>query len=679
MLSSSKAMNGDILSEGWDPSAVEVPHFELDEDPGDSPIDGLAGTTSLPPRPRLVPPDDFDLEEQRDRSRSPPRFPDMVEEQFPESSLFTETGFVSGEHFDAMAATAATTSAGHAVLKQPWESGVLAPIFEDEPKNPVDKIFGGYLKLPKIGLWESLEATNSPSGTVAHPVNNSVAVARRTKLAPLIKADDDARISCLARYRKLVLMDLGATKLGRSLTTFAGSLDLSQDLAQIFSDVFASKATNTLLKRSGSLWRYAVWLCSKDLQSPFCQNEATLYEYVCHLRHTKAGATAASSFVESLHFADALLGFTQVDLKVAISPRVKGAAHSQFMGKRKRKPAEVLKVEEIRCIEDAALHHERDHCRLIAATLLYCFYSVARWADCMTVENLVLTEYNDLTLLEGDCVKHKTSQSKDAKTRVLPYTCVGAGLHEESWGKAFVELRRDLGFDNSTHFLHSYSDAHGAWAERHMATAEATEWLRELVYPVTTGDRAKRLTVHGLKATITWCQQSRLFGREELTALGHHVEASTKSTLLYSREHQLTLVAKTHRVLQMIRNGTLKPDDPRVVRLYDLASNLVSEDESSQSDSSSASSESSDDEKASSNMGHPEVAARWEREDAAALDHHSCWVNRNSGIIHHLNFDDEEKLLCGRFVSCNFRPATPSDLKDSNAVVCATCSHVLSH
>lgn len=139
------------------------------------------------------------------------------------------------------------------------------------------------------------------------------------------------------------------------------------------------------------------------------------------------------------------------------------------------------------------------------------------------------------------------------------------------------------------------------------------------------------------------------------------------------------MVAKTHRVLQMIRNGTLKPDDPRVVRLYDLASNLVSEDESSQSDSSSASSESSDDEKASSNMGHPEVAARWEREDAAALDHHSCWVNRNSGIIHHLNFDDEEKLLCGRFVSCNFRPATPSDLKDSNAVVCATCSHVLSH
>ena len=185
------------------------------------------------------------------------------------------------------------------------------------------------------------------------------------------------------------------------------------------------KATNTLVKRSGSLWRCAVWLCSKDLQSPFSQNEATLYEYVCHLRHTKAGATAASSFVESLHFADASL-----DLKVAISPRVKGAAHSQFMGKRKRKPAEVLKVEEIRCIEDAVLHHERDHCRLIAATLLYCFYSVARWADCMTVENLVLTEYNDLTLLEGDCVKHKTSQSKDAKTRVLPYTCVGTGLHE---------------------------------------------------------------------------------------------------------------------------------------------------------------------------------------------------------------------------------------------------------
>ena len=397
------------------------------------------------------------------------------------------------------------------------------------PKNLVDKMLGGYLNLPKVGLWDSLEIANSSQASVPHPANNSVTVARRVKLAPLIQADDDARISCLTRFRKLVLMDLGATKLGRSLTTFAGSLDLSQDLAQIFSDVFAAKSTNTLLKRSGALWRYGVWLSNNDILSPFAQGESTLYKYVCFLRQTRAGATAASSFIEAMHFADGLLGFTQVELKSEVSSRVKGAAHSQFMKKRKRKPAAVLTVEEIECLEDAALGHEKEHCRIIAATLLYCFYSVARWADCMTVENLVLSEHNGLTLLEGDCVKHKTSLTKDAKTRILPYTCVGLGLRAEPWGNVLMQLREDLGFSGAVHFLHSFSDAHGAWAARSMSTAEATEWLREFVYPVSGADRAKKLTARGLKATITtWCQQSRLFSREELTALGHHVEAATK-------------------------------------------------------------------------------------------------------------------------------------------------------
>lgn len=639
--------------------------------------DHLAGTTSLPSRPRLVPPGDHELEEVRDRSRSPRPADDAEKDHTLDTSLFTDAGFIDGDRFDCMAVGAATKSAGHTTMKQPWEVGMLSPLFEDKPKNSVDKIFGGYLVLPKVGLWDSLEVANGAHVDVPHPANNSITVARRVKLAPLLKADDDARLSCLARFRRLVLMDLGATRLGRSLTTFAGSLDLSQDLGQIFSDVFAAKATNTLLKRSGSLWRYGVWLSSNSIFSPFSQGETTLYNYVCYLRQTRAGATAASSFIEALHFADALLGFTQVDIKAEISSRVTGAAHSQFMNKRKRKPAAVLTVEEIECLEDAAFHHDKEHCRFIAATLLYSFYSVARWADCMTVENLVLSEHNGLTLLEGDCVKHKTSLTKDAKTRILPYTCVGTGLRKDSWGKTFMQLRADQGFSEAMHFLHSWSDAHGTWASRSMATSEATEWLRELVFPVTGAERAKKLTAHGLKATIiTWCQQSRLFSREELTALGHHVEASTKSTLLYSREHQLTLVAKTHRMIQMIRSGAIKPDDPRVVRLFDLASSMVEEEESSQSGSSSPSSESSDDERASTLMDQSSIAAKWEREDATELDHESCWVNRHSGIIYRISTDDETRLLCGRVISCNFRSAAASDLRDANAVVCATCSHV---
>ena len=627
--------------------------------------------------PRLIPPADQDLEED-DRSRSP-RFLEASLEVPEETTFFTESGYIDAEQFDYMAVDAATRSFGQKRMKQPWESGPLAPVFEDRPKNPVEKIFGNYLVLPKVGLWDSLEVAHGSEVTVAHPANNSESVARRVRLAPLIRADDDARLSCLAKFRKLVLMDLSATRLGRSLTTFAGSLDLSQDLSQIFSDVFASKATNTLLKRSSALWKFSLWLTSQGVFSPFSQKEPIIYKYVCSLRQSMAGATAAASFIEAMHFADALLGYAQVDLKAEISPRVKGAAHAQFMQKRKRKPAVVLTVEEIECLEAAALHHDKPHCRLIAATLLYCFYSVARWADCMTVENLTCSEHNNFVLLEGDCVKHKTSLSKDAKTRILPYTCVGSGLNIDPWGLAFMELRETQGMDYGCPFLPSFSDAKGAWASLPMSTAEATEWLRELVFPAAEVARAKTLTVHGLKATIiTWCQQSRLFSREELTALGHHVEAATKSTLLYSREHQLTLVAKTHRMVQMVRSGALKPDNPRVVRLYDLASDLVVEDDSSDSDSNVSTSNSDSDAKASELMEQSGVAARWERDDPGELNHEQCWVNKHSGIIHRISVEDEERLLCGRLISCNFKPAVPSDLRDANAVVCATCSHVLS-
>ena len=47
-----------------------------------------------------------------------------------------------------------------------------------------------------------------------------------------------------------------------------------------------------------------------------------------------------------MRFADNLMGFTQVRLQDMLSARVTGAAHSFFMAKRIRKPAEVLTVAE---------------------------------------------------------------------------------------------------------------------------------------------------------------------------------------------------------------------------------------------------------------------------------------------------------------------------------------------
>ena len=76
-----------------------------------------------------------------------------------------------------------------------------------------------------------------------------------------------------------------------------------------------------------------------------------LYEYICHLRDSGAGSTTPSQLVEALRFADALLGFTQVQLPDMLSARVTGAAHAIYMTKRIRKLAEVLTVAEVSKLE----------------------------------------------------------------------------------------------------------------------------------------------------------------------------------------------------------------------------------------------------------------------------------------------------------------------------------------
>ena len=78
--------------------------------------------------------------------------------------------------------------------------------------------------------------------------------------------------------------------------------------------------------------------------------------------------------------------------------------------------------------------------------------------------------------------------------------------------------------------------------------------------------------------------------------MGHHIPKGDMSVLVYSREESLRLLAQTHGLLQLVRDGILDPDRPRALKLAKLLKRkrreLVSE---SSSDSSSDSSDSEDD------------------------------------------------------------------------------------
>ena len=541
-------------------------------------------------------------------------------------------------------------------LKQPWQKGPLAPIFS-KPKAPWERRTAGAL-FSGVGLADHISASDSVAA-IPKQIRQMESTLQRIRTARFVTTDDDFRRLSLSRYKTMVLLEVDATRLGLSLLTFAGTLCSSDELAQIFNDVFAPKASGTLLKRCNSMWRFSCWLQRKVLGSPFNQGEEIIYAYVCHLRSESAGPTTPAQFIESLRFSNALLGFCKTTIDDMLSARVVGAAHLIYLTKRVRKPAEVLRASEVRelesiCLQDSPVHH-----KVIAGHLIFCMMAAARWHDSMHVVSIELSRAGPLILLEAATAKHKSSRSKEQQRELLPFTALGQTLADDCWAECWMAAREQAGCEFWDHFLHSWSEQSHDWTDSKMSTAEASCWLRELLEPSVGAARASTLTVHGLKATmLSWAAKSLLFSPEDQLALGHHVSSQYKSALIYSRDNQIGLCKKIHIMLEKIREATFQPDSSRVQRLLQLTMECARENHDEESESSSSSTDASS--VASSDGEHEEQApATFRRLATSDINRDHCFINVRSksftwswlintnfgvaGALHHLFEKPPEK------------------------------------
>ena len=256
-------------------------------------------------------------------------------------------------------------------MKQPWQQGPLSSLFS-QPKN----LWQRDTAIHCIGMYDHLSIEDGMS-VKPKAASSSVLGKQRIRTARMINDEDDFRRVALGRFKTMILVDLNSTRLGKSLQTFAGTLCTNDELSQIFSDVFSPKATGTIIKRCNSMWRFYHWLQCRGGGSPFCQTENILYEYISQLR-VQAGPTAPSQLVESFRFCDGLFGLDKVPVDLALSSRVVGAAHSSFMTKRIRRPAEVLTVSEITELERLCFDGEPNHIRVISGHLFFSFMAGAR-------------------------------------------------------------------------------------------------------------------------------------------------------------------------------------------------------------------------------------------------------------------------------------------------------------
>ena len=597
----------------------------------------------------------------------------------PESPIEFPTELPGPKVFDARglepswrdaALTAATKRQKREAPKLPWEQGHFGQVFgtRDKWQGTILANYDDVFIPTGIGCSDVLNSV-----LVNQPHVDSIAQLFEPPVRPLnlkrIRTelpDEDIRRVAICKLRDLLLQDPMATQLGKSL-----SLQLKDDgnslvAEQSIKDCFRMKASSTLQKRAGSLWRLARLLRSAGYLNPFRIKEDQLYEVLCNLRAEGSGATSAQHMIEALHFLDGTATFLLMDLRTVISGRCRGVAKDMYLTKNPLEQKHPLLLVHVKHLEEL-FGSLPDTMKCVLGQLLFCIHACCRWKDAQRLKSLTIEAGLGETLIHGEALQSKTTTSAEARTRYLPYIALGTGVTGEDWGSQWISARQMQGLDFGEFILPSFSERASCWTTNPMSASEATYWLREFLDGTIKSGSELKFGSHSCKTTVlTWagrCVQVS-FSPMERRLLGHHLETSMKSILTYSRESYVTLYSKVLQMFRLMRDGSFDPDLPainRVVQLSDVpVESMLSEVADQSSDvalvSDSESSVASECGAAGDQMfddGRDGADLTSLFPDFPGVPESSLLVHRVSGLVHAVNEDGF--LLCGRQPSLNFK------------------------
>ncbi|OLP75618.1 hypothetical protein AK812_SmicGene44557 [Symbiodinium microadriaticum] len=391
----------------------------------------------------------------------------------------------------------------------PWERGPMAKVFGMDKPKP--------LQPTRVGVKDFHLQTIMAPPPVQGPKAGHEFGAMRAYYATRIKTDDELRFKALQRFRVLLISEPTASVLGDTLWEVSSQMGGDNEASSVVMDAFAGRATGTLVKYSAAYWRYATWVTTNRVGTPLRLSETLVYRYICHLRDSKCGATAASTFLQSVSYLYKVARVKEPSVDFLMSSRIRGAAR------------------------------DGEYLTLVAGHLCFCLYAYL---------NSIIQD----------------ATSKEKKTTFLPLLALGVGLEpDEPWAYGWQEAREALPA-NCEWALPAYSWNSGKFLSRGLSTGEASFCLREiLANGGIPPSECWKVSSHSLKSTLlSWCSKSAKVTFEDRRLLGHHVDRNAASPLCYSRDECTRLAALVYGVLHLIRTGVLDPDLPRVMRLKAL-------------------------------------------------------------------------------------------------------------
>ena len=495
--------------------------------------------------------------------------------------------------------------------------------------------------------------------------------------------DEDIRRVALQKLQGILLADLGATHLGCSLKKMVEDGNHESDIWRSFLDTFRTKASSTLHKRASSLLRLSKLLLQAGVTRPLRVTEEQLYDALCHLRRSGAGATSAQHMLEALYFLEGMVQLTSIDINTTISVRCKGVARDMHLTKNPLEQKAPLRVDQVMWLEQYMMEAS-DVEACILGQILFCIHSCSRWSDSQKLRTLSLEKGETEVVYFGQALTSKTTLSAESKTRFLPFIGIGSGLSSCDWASVWVRARMAEQLTFSAFALPSFSERCHAWTSSPMSASEATFWLREFIQMRFSEVSLRELGSHSCKCTLlTWAGRSTIvsFSPSERRLLGHHLEPNMRSVLVYSREAFTTLYSKVLSMFVTIRDGSYNPDMSAVQRvegaqglqpaaLADGGAGDLENIEISDSESSVA-----------SEMGVEDFMIEEDSNETGfdcfpGIPASSLFVHRVSGIVHVVNEDDFAQ--CGRQLSRNFLPLGSINGDTAHLDGCSQCLRIFS-
>ncbi|CAE7848824.1 unnamed protein product, partial [Symbiodinium necroappetens] len=450
------------------------------------------------------------------------------------------------------------------IPKLPWETGPMSMIFSAGPVVPArDWSCSGVLL--SAGASEQVVSDGFEGVAPQELGQVTAAFGKRLLRMRAPTSEEQIRAAALKRLKLLVCLDPTASKLGVSLLDQMQNLCDDETVARSISDAFRAKASQTLIKRAGSLERFARWCFDQDLPSPFRADEQIMYRYLCDLRASGAKPTSPNHFLQAWRFLHGAIGLIHSPPSDVISTRCEGASRDQYLTKaplRQKSPLTRHQVEEL---ERGAVESTDTKEVCVLGQILFCLHASCRWSDSQRIVSIARQEANGVVLLVVDALTAKHTYSQESQRVLLPYAALGRGLSGHDWSEAWLSAREAEGLVVGKDMcLPSLRSDGSGWLGVRMSSTEGQIFLQEGLAGV---DKSavplSQLGTHSLKATLlTWAQRSPVvpFKMWERKLMGHHSLGKERSALTYSRQAYATLMGKVQAMMESIAAGNFDPD-----------------------------------------------------------------------------------------------------------------------